>query len=740
MKSGDWVVKGLELQHKNHVPTPQKSHYIAMYRKEDINAAVRRKLFTDVGSGSKVTQVFNSLASERNGVENVAFTKRDLHNVISRERSEKMKNGDWNALFDYFNAMSADNQNFYHMHRVDKFNQLSDVMWVDARSRAAYEEFGDVIVFDTTYLTDQYDLPFANFVGVNHHGQSILLGCALFSHENAETFEWLFRTWLGCMSNKKPLAILTDQDAAMRKALRNVMPCTRHRWCLWHILTKFSQKLGKYETYELFKVELHNVIYDSLTDDEFEKEWAAAIAKYQLEEDPWLAGLYAERKMWAPAYMRHIFWVGMKTTQRVESINSFFDGFLDKHTWLYEFGPKYIAAMESRANDEQQDDARFCRPLITGFMPEWFFRKIYTVSKFLDVQEQCNRVMYLTPLSKVIDSDDGATVTHTLEDRVWVLFKETRKEFPTQYTRLYHVKINKENTKAFCSCKHFETHGIICRHIIKVLDMHKMTVVPEMFVLNRWRKDVFRKHTRVKVTYHDPSKTVESKRFDEMMVDFEPLCVKASIVADCVPIVIDTLRQLDINMEATVNAAGLSGITLTKKTPPKSTKKSPASSKKKTPKSMNKGKWTVTETGKQSIMDVSPTCFEIGSPSTDLLVNDPVSRKKPHRTPSCMHRSCVEKSKKRTPKRSKSVKKTALHPQVNSDEVLRLSAGGIEMLTENGSVGYFTSTVEEDSDGFVLCGDDDGDVLGMDVDDVGVVGLDGDGGDDLLTQHDLVWV
>uniref|UniRef100_A0A803LLI5 FAR1 domain-containing protein n=1 Tax=Chenopodium quinoa TaxID=63459 RepID=A0A803LLI5_CHEQI len=141
------------------------------------------------------------------------------------------------------------------------------------------------------------------------------------------------------------------------------------------------------------------------------------------------------------------------------------------------------------------------------------------------------------------------------------------------------------------------------------------------------------------------------------------------VVADC--IVIDTLRQLDINVEATVNTAGLSGITPTKKTPPKSTKKSPASSRKKTPKSVNKGKGTVTETGKQSTMDVSPTCFEIGSPSTDLLVNDPVS----------------QKSKKRTPKRSNSVKKTALHPQVNSDEVLRLSAGGIEMLTENGSVG-----------------------------------------------------
>jgi hypothetical protein len=28
----------------------------------------------------------------------------------------------------------------------------------------------------TTYLTNRYDMPFAPFVGVNHHGQSILLG------------------------------------------------------------------------------------------------------------------------------------------------------------------------------------------------------------------------------------------------------------------------------------------------------------------------------------------------------------------------------------------------------------------------------------------------------------------------------------------------------------------------------------------------------------------------------------
>ena len=36
--------------------------------------------------------------------------------------------------------------------------------------------------------------------------------------------------------------------------------------------------------------------------------------------------------MWVPAYMKHLFWAGMKTTQRSESINSFFDGYVHKTT------------------------------------------------------------------------------------------------------------------------------------------------------------------------------------------------------------------------------------------------------------------------------------------------------------------------------------------------------------------------------------------------------------------------
>ncbi|XP_022852108.1 protein FAR1-RELATED SEQUENCE 3-like [Olea europaea var. sylvestris] len=83
------------------------------------------------------------------------------------------------------------------------------------RSREAYKEFDDVVTFNTTYLTNKYDMPFTPFVGVNHHGQSILLGCSLVSNENTETFVWLFKTWLQCMHGQAPIGIITDQDRAM---------------------------------------------------------------------------------------------------------------------------------------------------------------------------------------------------------------------------------------------------------------------------------------------------------------------------------------------------------------------------------------------------------------------------------------------------------------------------------------------------------------------------------------------
>nr|GEX72087.1 protein FAR1-related sequence 5-like [Tanacetum cinerariifolium] len=64
------------------------------------------------------------------------------------------------------------------------------------RSRTSYCQFGDVVVFDVTYRTNKFSFPFAPFVGVNHHGLSILLGVALLENETKKMFKWLFEQFL----------------------------------------------------------------------------------------------------------------------------------------------------------------------------------------------------------------------------------------------------------------------------------------------------------------------------------------------------------------------------------------------------------------------------------------------------------------------------------------------------------------------------------------------------------------
>ena len=91
--------------------------------------------------------------------------------------------------------------------------------------------FGDVLAFDTTYQTDAYKKPLVIVVGINHHHQTIVFGCALLVDESVSTYTWVLETFLDAMNNKKPLSVITDGDKAMRKAIKRIFPGFYHRLC-----------------------------------------------------------------------------------------------------------------------------------------------------------------------------------------------------------------------------------------------------------------------------------------------------------------------------------------------------------------------------------------------------------------------------------------------------------------------------------------------------------------------------
>jgi hypothetical protein len=93
-------------------------------------------------------------------------------------------------------------------------------------------------------------------------------------------------------------------------------------------MRKLPEKFAKYEQYTDIKRFLHTCLYDSQTVEEFEENWKILIESYQLQDNAWLNGLYSDWTFWVSAYMKDTFWVGMNTTQRSESMNAFFDGFV----------------------------------------------------------------------------------------------------------------------------------------------------------------------------------------------------------------------------------------------------------------------------------------------------------------------------------------------------------------------------------------------------------------------------
>ena len=85
-----------------------------------------------------------------------------------------------------------------------------------------YKIYGDVVVFDTTYRTNRYNLICAPFVGINNHWMNTMFACAFIGDEKTNSFIWLLETFKKSMENKCSTSIFTDQDQAMNNAIEKV--------------------------------------------------------------------------------------------------------------------------------------------------------------------------------------------------------------------------------------------------------------------------------------------------------------------------------------------------------------------------------------------------------------------------------------------------------------------------------------------------------------------------------------
>ncbi|XP_078163345.1 protein FAR1-RELATED SEQUENCE 9-like [Carex rostrata] len=446
-----WVISKLEKTHNHRLGASNRVGYLRA-----------RGTFTDAASASSDSKP------------NVPdFSNPDYSTFLHQNLFGE--GGDVQVLLDYFRKKQSENPDFFYALQVDNSSCVTNALWADARSRAAYRYFGDAVTFDTTYKKNKYMMPVVVFSGLNHHLQPVIFGCALLVEETEFSLVWLFETWLAAMGGRAPVSVITDQNRAVAAAVSKVFPGTHHRLCKWLILSRTKQKLSHlYNSHPTLRAELESCVIESETVNSFEASWVSIIEKYDLRKNSWLQILFNLRQKWVPLYLKETFFGEMLPTQKLETMNDFYKKHFNTRTSLKVFLTQFDLTMASRYEEEVMEDLDSVRrspALKTASLIEKQAANVYTKAVFSKFQEE-----FVQSLGYVVQKiRNGGTCK----------FNVTSDEDSLD---TFYVTYNTARKTANCSCKNFEFCGVLCRHIFGVLLIVDPRILPEEYFLKRWSK------------------------------------------------------------------------------------------------------------------------------------------------------------------------------------------------------------------------------------------------------------
>ncbi|XP_072970145.1 protein FAR1-RELATED SEQUENCE 6-like [Typha angustifolia] len=485
----------------NHPVSPSMARFLSCYKQ--LSGAAKRRLRANSGSMLPPEEPSRMPVDRLGALEELLFGESEHRSFVERGRL-KFGEGDAEALRLFFTRMQAKNSNFFNVVDLDAEGCVRNVFWADARSRAAYEYYNDVVALDTSYVVSKHEMPLVTFVGVNHHGQSVLLGCSLLSDETAETYVWLFKAWIACMSGHLPKALITDQCKGIQSAISEVLPGVHHRFCLFQIMKRASERLGGMAEYRVISKALQKAVYDSLQIYEFEDEWRRMIEIYGLQGNEWLRSLYECRYSWVPVFLKDAFWAGMSATQRSDTVSAFFDGYVDAKTILKQFLSKYEMTLQSKYEKEAQADFETFhkrRPAVSKFYMEEQLSKVYTLNMFKKFQDEIEAIMYCHASAINVD---GPTSSFDVKECIFL------EDCKRTTNKIYAVTYNMEEKNVDCVCGSFQFRGILCRHALSVFKMQQVHEIPSQYILDRWKKEFKQLH----VTARSSDDVVANNRVD----------------------------------------------------------------------------------------------------------------------------------------------------------------------------------------------------------------------------------
>nr|CAD1826991.1 unnamed protein product [Ananas comosus var. bracteatus] len=472
-EEGRWKVIRFVPEHNHELAKPEERHLLRSARP----AGTAKAGVGDpaANAGTPTSNVQSSKGEEGSGAKKVEV-KRGYAGVpkmtlIATEDSE--------SLVGHFKRRANEEGMFYWDVQVDLRGRMTNFFWRDGRSRDDYDCFGDVVVLDTSYRTSKYNMICASFLGVNHHWQNVMFGCAFLLDETKASFVWMFKSFLESMGDRAPKSIFnTDQDQAISEAIKEVFPNTSHRLCLWTIQKKALAHLGTLNSSRTFQNLFMRCIQECNSETEFEEAWAKMLRKYNLQDHTWINSLHKIRHKWSSAFNKDSFDGGIELPQRGESLNNVLNGIADKSASLTEFILAFEKLVEDWRKNEAEEDYRSNR------------REPLRAIKHSDILRHAGQV-YTHKLYKVFENEflDGCGATSVEETPCGGTLYRLELKMQGRSSKVCIVVLDTSTMLVNCSCKKFETMGVLCSHALKTLNLKNADRIPERYILKRWTKE-----------------------------------------------------------------------------------------------------------------------------------------------------------------------------------------------------------------------------------------------------------
>ena len=159
------------------------------------------------------------IALQVRGYNNVRFIMKDLYNKLGKANEVRLGDLDAEKALGYLQAKADQDVHRFVKFTCDSERRLENLLWADSRARSDYSKFGDILSFDTTYMSNQYGKPLLVFVDVNNYFRSTIFAFAILVNKTVETYRWAINTFLECMDYQVPKTVIIDRDHAMRTAI-----------------------------------------------------------------------------------------------------------------------------------------------------------------------------------------------------------------------------------------------------------------------------------------------------------------------------------------------------------------------------------------------------------------------------------------------------------------------------------------------------------------------------------------